>query len=419
MGRFIPISFQDANFEHHFAWVKSEIERTHRRWVPFGMPRLSPAFSHMVFFLYGRNPNSGKIEGPCGTGVLIGTAGSGKRGMLPYLRHVYAVTCWHVAHDAGASIIRINTRDGKSRYIPFEPHEWQFNPMGDDIAAIDVTDKLDAADIFAILPTQLCSTQDFLKEYEFGVGEDGFMLGLFADQAGKEQNLVAARFGNVSLLASDDNPIEQPNHNERPTHIFDMHSRPGFSGSPVFVYRTPAGDIRDITYGPREKPISLITSLSSIKSLTQYYDPHALLTADDIRKNTFIRLLGIHVGEYHDLVEVKKVSTAAQSRGKQIKTQKQTIKEGDKLEIPNSMALVVPAWEIGKLLGLQTFEDQRRARDMRDEKKPKNVAKPTAAKPASLRSVKLAPSTTGDNPQHKEAFTRLVSVAAKKPKQDL
>ena len=37
------------------------------------------------------------------------------------------------------------------------------------------------------------------------------MLGLLADQPGKKRNLVAARFGNLSLMADEDELIKQGN----------------------------------------------------------------------------------------------------------------------------------------------------------------------------------------------------------------
>jgi hypothetical protein len=202
------------------------------------MPRLNHRFKHMVFFLYGKDPKTGKVVGPLGTGSLIGLYGE-KRPFNRYLHHYYAVTCWHVAVQHGASILRVNTKDGQSRFIELEPHEWQFIPGADDLCAADATELLAGTDEISFLPPSLMVTKDFIRSEQLEIGEDGFMLGLFAEQPGIEQNMVAARFGNVSLLANDNAPIEQPNEQKRPSHIFDMRSRPGFSGSPVFVYRTP------------------------------------------------------------------------------------------------------------------------------------------------------------------------------------
>jgi hypothetical protein len=80
-----PLRFQDADFEHRFAWCWSPLEGRSLRWIPFGMPRLNRTFKNMVFFLYGRDPESGEIVGPLGTGSLIGVQGTGRRNW--YMHH--------------------------------------------------------------------------------------------------------------------------------------------------------------------------------------------------------------------------------------------------------------------------------------------------------------------------------------------
>jgi hypothetical protein len=153
----------------------------------FGMPRLNWVFERAVFFLYRHDPaDSTKFIGPLGTGVFIGLEAN----VHPYyIRHIYAVSCWHVVHSTGASIIRINTGDGKSRYIEFDPAEWEFPPNGDDLAIVDVSDRLNReTDIVSSLPYSLFVTEKFIASEQLGIGEDGFMLGLFADNPGTKRN---------------------------------------------------------------------------------------------------------------------------------------------------------------------------------------------------------------------------------------
>lgn len=397
-----PISFQDTNFEHEFVYFKSSYGDISKRYIPVGMPRLNPYFQYSVFFLYGINPESGKREGPHGTGVFIGIHDDSEIPLTPnrnnQIRHIYAVTCKHVACD-GDSIIRINTKDGKSRFIPLEPHEWQYIYEGDDISAVDITDHLTEHDDFSHIPYNLFTTVEFFREYEFGIGEDGFMLGLFADQPGKDRNIAAARFGNVSLLADKDLPIEQGHEKERPSHIFDMRSRPGFSGSPVFVYRTPSSDIRNITYGPPFKfSFKSSGTLSQIPAVVGGipYSPEDWQQHLEDVKNTFIRFFGIHSGQYHDKIKARKYKRKGEKDDH--------LRDGDELSMPNSMTVIVPAWEIRNLLNLPFFIKQREKRYMEREEKEKsekNSVKPETAKESS-------------NPSHKEDFTALVSEAAKK-----
>lgn len=229
-----PITFSDADFEHKFVDI-STLEGIRRRYVPFGMPRLNPFFERTVFFLYGHDPQTGELNNqPIGTGVFVGVPAEGHDARLD-CRHVYAVTTHHVI-GAGGSIIRINTEEFQeglgfsvaSRPIEPEFHEWAFIRGGHDIAAIDVTDHLCEGDAISYIPLGLFATESFFMDVGFGIGEDGFMLGLFADIPGKNYNRIAARFGNVSLTAHKDDLIEQGNGHKHPSHVFDMRSVLGF-----------------------------------------------------------------------------------------------------------------------------------------------------------------------------------------------
>jgi len=357
----------------------------------------------MVFFLYGRHPKTGEIAGPKGTGFLVGIDVKGSW----YAHHFYAVTCHHVAVQHGASILRINTADGGIRFIELEPHEWQFIPQSDDLCAADVTEFLKDGDDVSVLPENLMIRRDFLTQEEVEIGEDGFMLGLFADHSGAKQNLVAARFGNVSLLARDDEPIEQPNGQKRPSHIFDMRSRPGFSGSPVFLYRTPAGDLRSATERGRDKPFQNAAN-SAVNAYTWPTGRHRLgMLAEDleVQGNTFLMLLGVHAGQYPERVEARKVRTTSGESD-------DIVRDRDKLKIPGSMAVVVPAWEIVNLLNRPHFVELRQQREQIEMQKreQKNTPEPEAASEAN----ETISSSDDANPHHLEDFRRLVGAAARK-----
>jgi hypothetical protein len=382
------------------------------------MPRLNPTFKNMVFFLYGRHPKTGKIRGPLGTGFFVGLEGKGTW----YLRHYYAVTCWHVAVKRGASIIRINTKDGKSRQIEFEPHEWQFIPQRDDLCAVDVTDRLilEQDETSSVLPSMIV-TKDFVRDESVEIGEDGFMLGLFAELPGEHRNMIAARFGNISLLANDDALIEQPNGQKRPSHIFDMRSRPGFSGSPVFAYRTPSGDLRSATERGRDKAFRRRSRRSfdligpggdfgyQIVDNTFFHD-----TEDEweTRDNTFLMLLGVHAAQYPEKVEARKIKPV-------VSEDDDVLRDRDKLYIPSSMAVVIPAWEITHVLNLPIFQAERDKRDERimEERDKKNIPEPEATDDVSGGDKGTSPSTDA-NPNHLKDFARLVDIAARKKSKD-
>lgn len=375
----IPLHFQDANFRSVLVEKGAEGSKE-AHWVAVGMPRFSPSLLMVPFYLYRRDARSGEIKGPCGSGVFINVPPRDAR-LQP---HVYAVTTYHGAVQAGASIIGFNVMNPdrpnetgigarfqhSRRTLPFEPHEWKFIPGGDDVAAIDVTDSFDKFDLVASIGPHSLITRSFLRNRSISPGEDGFMLGLFRSNPGAEYNLPAARFGNLSQLADDMNPVEQGHGIVRPSHVFDMHSRPGFSGSPVFIYRTANNDLANV-------------------GVVGWH------VEETIIKGQFLMLLGIHSGQFRETTEFEK----AEAYGSP-----QPIVEGDKIEIPSSMTIVVPAWEIAKLLDQPHFVEQR---EMREKKGPKPKVRPEV--------VKAEP---GDaNPTHKEDFTSLLNAAAtKRPK---
>jgi hypothetical protein len=371
----VPLHFSDFDFRHTFARRRNApVGASGLKWTPYGMPRFHPQLATTVFYLYGRD-RKGDLAGPSGTGVFVV-----KRADIPgHHNHVYAITAYHVAISGGSSSIRINfLEDGattlRSKYIEKDPSEWSFISGEDDIAAIDVTDDVGTgSDVFirGVPDTDFVTTK-FINDGGLSLGEDGFMLGLFTGNPGQAFNLPSARFGNLSQLANFVHPVEQGHGIVRPSHVFDMHSRPGFSGSPVFIFRTPFGDLTNVTQDG--------TFQLDILTIGEKYD-------------AFVKLLGIHSGQFVETLKARKENSAP-------------IHDGDKLKIQSSMTIVVPAWAIEKLLNEPAFVEQRAMREKRFD--PKIMPETADAKPLD----------DEENPRHLEDFKRLVDVAARKRPQD-
>jgi len=345
------------------------------------MPQINENLPNVAFFLYGKTKDGQGLSDPVGTGFFIGVP-SPARSKRPWEYHVYAVSCWHVAVRDGGSNIRFNTKDEKSLWIELEPDQWEFVPDGADLAAVDVTDRLTEADKTVLIPEYMFATKHVILLDNIGIGEDGFMLGLFAKSPGKTTNLVAARFGNVSLLATDEAPIRQPNGSIRPSHIFDMRSRGGFSGSPVFVYRTPGGDLR--------KDSNTVTATKNFGLQIHF---------DKLGENRFLKLLGVHAGQYPEKTKAKKAKTIPHESAA-------VLNDGDDLEIPSGMTVVIPTWEIIELLNSPKLKKQRIEREQAFAASTEGAAIAESAK-----AVSIEPEDA--NPRHKEDFTRLLGAAAK------
>lgn len=372
----LPLTFHDLDFRHRFAPCRSRDGTASEKWVPSGMPRFRPAVTMTTFYLYRTNERTGELEGPCGTGICVTVPSN-----VPGKPHAYGVTAHHVI-AGGAASIRFNrlyqTQIGNAvrrtvgtKIIEIEPHEWQFIPGGDDLAAIDITGHVGhEEDLLRSVPESDIADLDFIERVSLTLGEDVFMVGLFTGNPGKQFNHVAARFGNLSQLSNVAHPIKQGNGIVRPSHVIDMHSRPGFSGSPVFVYRTPGNDLTAID-----------------RDGNFHVDYNA-------KNNAFVKLLGIHSGQFKERMDAEK----AEGIGT-----REPIMDGDKLSVQSSMTIVIPAWSIRDLLNLPYFAELRSARERKARANGEPKIQPEASEVVS----------PTDNPSHKEDFMSLLNAAAK------
>jgi hypothetical protein len=244
---------------------------------------------------------------------------------------------------------------------------------------VDITDELLESDEISAVPEAMFATDEFISRIDLGLGEDVFMIGMFADVSNGERNSPFCRFGNIARMAVS---IKSGHYGYQRTHVVDMRSRTGFSGSPVWVFRTPSGDFDGISED----------------------DGWTL----DSTNNLFVRLLGVHCGQFPEVVKAYKSPIAA-CRSSVREVRGDAIKDGDELWIPSGMTTVVPASRISELLNAPQLEAERRARENERQRDWMKMPWPEAVS---------EPPTTEENPRHKEDFNRLLDAAARKPKQD-
>lgn len=142
-------------------------------------------------------------------------------------RSYYLVTCQHCVELSAIA------RFHGGATLTLEPAAWRQPSTSDDVVAVDITDFLAGG------PEVGCINIGLSVEREdryFGVGTDLYMLGLLLDEEDIGENIPKARFGNLSAFATARAPCEQGNGALRPSHLADMRSRTGFSGSPVIGY---------------------------------------------------------------------------------------------------------------------------------------------------------------------------------------
>ena len=194
------------------------------------MPRIAPALLDASFYLY-PSPEAAKSGGQAGgTGVFVSVPVINS----PGLAYLYAVSNAHVVHQSGCSVIRVNTLVGGTDVIEKDPAEWHARP-GDDLAVTLVQVRPDFHKIRCIDENWFVTKRD-LADGRIGIGDDVFMVGRFMNHDGLLSNVPSVRFGHLSIGLLG---IQHPAGHQQTSFGVEMLSRPGYSGSPVYLYRVP------------------------------------------------------------------------------------------------------------------------------------------------------------------------------------
>lgn len=293
--------------------------RARRIWT--GMPKLPKEAINTTFFLFANAEDAKSGEGYGGTGFLIGR----RMPQNPSRCVVYAVTNAHVAVH-GFPVIRLNKKDGGTHIIDLIGEDWTFDPHGHDIAVTLLQKSvMDVNDVHAnFVMDDWFATDEAIAKRDIGVGDDVCMVGRFINADGAEINRPAARFGNISLMPI---PMRQEiNGAKLSSYCIDMHSRDGFSGSPVFVFRKPGWDLAN---------------------------PNVNLA------DQFFLLLGIHWGQFPEAWEIKEKP----KKKKKAKKKEATVAEasvsadGHIIQGLSGMTCVAPASAILALLNQPKLRD--------------------------------------------------------------
>jgi hypothetical protein len=252
---------------------------------------------------------------------------------------------------------------------------------------VDITNDLDPdTDEISCVDTYNFFSEAMPSSWGFNLGEDVFMIGAFLNDKNinkANRNFPVARFGNVARLAGDEVCIGQEDLPPRPTHLVDMRSRSGYSGSPVFIYRlrTEAEQA--------ESALNLIDHRQGL--FTALHAPDDPPGAHGYRPEHYLFLLGIHCAQYPE---------EAKGPDREI------------YKIPGAMNMVVPATRIAELLAHPALKKQRDEREGRPERIK------LASKIPDLESAKGEEAPSDSNPAHREAFRSLLDAAAKKKQRD-
>ncbi|MGB8898456.1 MAG: serine protease [Methylocella sp.] len=389
------VSFYDLEFERVPVEFKSMCGVPQIRLARVGMPHIPQNVINSVFYLYASREDAESGRDPGGTGFIVSYESADGANQF------YAVTNWHVVCDGQEAypVIRLNKNGGGIDIIDLDCSEWEFLPGKYDVAVRPINIDINIHDASVI------SSNLFAAPYrdKIGIGEDVFMIGLYVDHGGVTTNVPSARFGNISMLPNEQATIEQPTGYNGISYVADMHSRTGFSGSPVFVYRTFGSDLtlRDESFDSLE----VVFDHLEIEP-NRFGRPDSSVSGrisgsrGRIKPRHMFKFLGIHWGQFPEEWELKDGKKLKESR-------KGLIVDGAYVKGLSGMTCVIPSWQIMEVLDMPKLKGPRDAvfAAVKEERAGARLSRPVAE------SAKRS----DENPNHREDFTALLNAAVRKP----
>ena len=293
--------------------------------IYYDMPRIPPKATNCVVFFYQTQEDADAGLHPVGTGFLISMPTA-----HPARSFIYLVTNRHVAVRNRSEIFyRLEKRDvgQETRYT--ESSQWH-HLQKYDIAVIGVPGLNTEEHAVGFVPVEGLLTEYQRDREKIGIGDDVFMIGMFSPHQTGGRRPPAARFGHISANPA---PIRQGNGVVADSYSVDMNSRPGFSGSPVFVYRTPGYDLEE-----QPKPLG----------------PETKILTGGVN---FFGLLGIHWGQFPYLWQV---SESGELVREDASADPDSLIAGERfIKGLSGMTCVLPAWAIIEVLNMDALRVQR------------------------------------------------------------
>lgn len=178
-----------------------------------------------------------------GTAFLVGVQLEGTE-----RSSIYIITAKHVIDKIEEEstdkkvYLRINLKNGGSQLISTAIDKWILHPQESnvDVAMLNWAPSQEKFDYLA-LPVEYAGTEDVIKKENIGVGDDVFLVGLFASHFGSQRNLPIIRVGNIASMPEE--KVYTEKFGDIDAYLVEARSIGGLSGCPVFAYM---GDMRKI-----------------------------------------------------------------------------------------------------------------------------------------------------------------------------
>ena len=151
---------------------------------------------------------------------------------------MYLVTARHVIDGIRKTGIdkvwlRLNHTDGSSKWASTELSQWYVHPSDPtaDVAILEAVVPPGCDHL--VVPFSLCLTPEAAAANEVSLGDEVFVVGLFAHHYGEQRNIPIVRVGN--LAARDEEKLNSREFGKMDAYLIEARSIGGLSGSPVFL----------------------------------------------------------------------------------------------------------------------------------------------------------------------------------------
>jgi hypothetical protein len=166
-------------------------------------------------------------------------------------QYVFLVTAKHVLYDQEGKrfpkmFLRMNhAKTNLSHdFDLLQNNRWFFHPT-DETVDLAVQPLLPREAKFKWIPSSMWVTNQLIKEKRISIGDEVFYTGLLPRHSGVKRIMPITRFGRLALVP------DEKTFDGRNLHFIDADNIPGHSGSPVFLWATPARSANQLIAGPR------------------------------------------------------------------------------------------------------------------------------------------------------------------------
>lgn len=186
-----------------------------------------------VIYLYPNQTHATESVKEGGTGFLVSVPFSATETEGRDWVHTFAVSNHHVINSA--PVLRINAVEEGSRPITLNVDDWIPHPSGDDIAVAQIFVS-DLEVKRRSIPISMFAREEDIEDDRISLGDDVFMIGRYSNSEGDGVNHPTVRHGMISQVGVSVH--QKPRAHNQDSILAEMHSLPGYSGSPVFTYRS-------------------------------------------------------------------------------------------------------------------------------------------------------------------------------------